>query len=66
MVLQKALFVKAGVKSLVHLDLQNLKSKTTAMSSALQEKVTADDRETIASHTVGVVDAFDDAIAAFA
>lgn len=36
------------------------------MSTALQAKVTAADKDTISEHTVGVVDAFDGAIAEFA
>ncbi|RJE18354.1 hypothetical protein PHISCL_09313 [Aspergillus sclerotialis] len=62
---KKTLFVKAGVKSLVHLDLQNLKAKTDGMSTALQAKVTAADKATIASHTVDVDAAFNSAISAF-
>ncbi|KAK1147205.1 hypothetical protein N8T08_001944 [Aspergillus melleus] len=65
LVSKKSLFVSAGVDSVVQLDLQNLKTKTDTLSTALQKKVTAADKATIASKTVELDAAFESALAAF-
>ncbi|PLB51329.1 hypothetical protein P170DRAFT_509323 [Aspergillus steynii IBT 23096] len=66
LVSKKSLFVSAGVVSIVQLDLNNLKTKTDSLSTALQNKATSTDKATIKSKTAELDAAFDSAIAAYA
>ena len=57
--------MSAGVGGIVQRDLNNLKTKTDGLSTALQGKATAADKAMIASKTVEFDAAFSSAIAAF-
>ncbi|THC94418.1 hypothetical protein EYZ11_006115 [Aspergillus tanneri] len=65
LVQKKQLIVSAGVTDIVKGDLQKLKSKTDSMSTELQAKATATDKDTLASKTKDLDAAFESALAQF-
>ncbi|OJZ87850.1 hypothetical protein ASPFODRAFT_132894 [Aspergillus luchuensis CBS 106.47] len=62
LVMKRDLFISAGVGSAVRLNLVNMRSRTVALSVALQNKAVGADKETIRQGTGDVDDAYDSAI----